>query len=254
MAEIFDIVIAPPVNVEAELIRQVGLVLAIDSRRTSSLLLSAKIPIIVNQYETELEAEIIVEKLQTLGIKAFICIDSELRRLPSSFIRATSLRRDVNEFTFFSEVGLNLTISVADIFLFLLGTRSSIVTEKVTSSKMKFSLPATLLTGGLPVFRKVAQETLKNTTQNERFVRIYTLNSSDPIVEILQQEFNYSFLREKISVSSRINLNATIAELKAFSPRAIYDDKLDNNMGSNEQTEMNCRLIYFSYHFAQQKS
>jgi hypothetical protein len=241
--EIFYVVIAAPPNIDAELIKQTASIVELEPIKIRSLL-STKIPRIVTQYRAAQEAESIVGRLKGLGLIAFVCVDSELRKQPGLFFQAKRLKIDKNEVIFSDNTGMDLIIKRADILLIMVCTRTNKTVETVTSSKMKFNLPATLLTGGFPVFRKVKEETSQNLTQEARFVRFYTLNSIDPVVEISQNGFDYSFLGTKIAASSRINLNTMIAELKVFFPQAIFDDRLDNDVNLEERIEIDCRLIY----------
>ena len=49
---------------------------------------------------------------------------------------------------------------------------------------MELNLPATLLTGGMPIRRKVEEKTREKSIQNEFFVRLYHRQSLEPDVEI----------------------------------------------------------------------
>jgi hypothetical protein len=129
------------------------------------------------------------------------------------------------------------------------GTKTKNTIAAQTNTKLKLNLPATLATGGIPVFRRVKEDNEQTTVQMERFIRMYGQNSLEPIVEISQFGFDYSFLGEKITVSSFMNINTAADELRNMFLKAIFDDSLnENNTELNgDQLEISCRLIYLSH-------
>lgn len=243
---IFHVVITAPSTVDSALIEKVAAVLELEPYIISPLL-SAAIPKIVAQYPTRQLADSTVQRLKALGLGAFICLDSELHKPPVLPFKAYNLQQDTNETTFFDMSGRKLSIRENDVFLILTATKTNKTTEKATSPKMKFSLAGTVLTGGIPVWRKVKEETQQVSIQQEGLIRIYKSVSFDPIVEIVQTRFNYSFLGTKITLSSSTNLNATVIELRTQFPNAAFDDRLSKNISTGDQFEIDCRLIFLYY-------
>jgi hypothetical protein len=85
-------------------------------------------------------------------------------------------------------------------------------------------------------------------------VRFYDRESSEPIVEILQYEFDYSFLGVKIALSSLANFNALVTKIREISPQAIFDDRLTELFKADvpfstpwENVDINCKLIYLHH-------
>ncbi|UCH51051.1 MAG: hypothetical protein JSV54_08625 [Chloroflexota bacterium] len=90
--------------------------------------------------------------------------------------------------------------------------------------------------------------------QIEGFIRLYGRMSSEPVVEILQQDFDYSFLGAEMASSAITNFNTTSAKIRDVFPQAIFDDRLVAPFGSDiqsavpqENVDANCRLIYWYY-------
>ncbi len=122
---------------------------------------------------------------------------------------------------------------------------------------MKLSVPATLLTGGIPVFRKVQDRTKTSSIKTEEFVRLYGWTSVEPIVEIFQYDFDYSSLAEKKRLSSLENMNIVTTELRSRFPLAAFDNRLTKHFKADvpfampgEEIEINCRLICLYYRAA----
>lgn len=180
--------------------------------------------------------------------------DSELRKPSSSTLEVHSLRPTDGTVIFSGKAGEQRMIKATEVFLILTGTKENTTEEEVTRSEMKFSLPGTMLTGGIPVWRRVKKKTLHGSVQVEHFVRLYDRVSLEPIVEISQHGFDYSFLGTKTVVSSFVNLNATVAELRKVFPQAAFDNRLQEHFSVDmafaelgDEIEVNCKLIYLYY-------
>jgi len=124
---------------------------------------------------------------------------------------------------------------------------------------MKFSLPATVLTGGIPIWRKVKEKTKDKSVPTEYFIRIYDHMSPEPIVEILDYDLDYSWLGAKMVTSSTAYFEGIIARIRDIFSQAIFDDRLLESFSTDipfttphEDVEINCSLIYL-YHRTTQK-
>ena len=152
--------------------------------------------------------------------------------------------------------GKEKIFQIENIFLILLGTMQIYKDKELTTTKMKFSVPKTILTGGIPVWKEVNEKTKDISIKTERFIRLYEQTSLEPSVEIWQNNFSYSFLGQKMALSSLANINATAAELRNIFHHAVFDDCLTKPLGentslvlANDNTEITCKLIYL-YHKA----
>jgi len=252
--EIVHIAIAPPDRLEANLIEKVAAIVNKDLYGTR-LLLAGKIPKIIAHYNTMQVAELTAQSLRALGLVAIVYNDSELRKHSQSF-RANTLKFEERAIIFWDKSGQARRIESRNAFLIIKGRLQTYTETEVISTRMKFSLLATVLTGGIPIWRRVKEKTKDKSLQTECFVRLYDWTSLEPSVEILQYDFNYSFLGAKMASSSLANFSTIATKIKDVFPQAVFDDSLTEpfwvdipSTTPRDNIEINCRLIYL-YHKA----
>jgi hypothetical protein len=80
--------------------------------------------------------------------------------------------------------------------------------------------------------------------------------SPELAVEILQDDFDYSFLGTEMVSSATANFSIAIRKIREAFPQAIFDDSLIEPFGANmpdtivqDSIESNCKLLYW-YHQA----
>jgi len=243
--DIVDVAVAPPKIFEADLVKKVAATVNKDLY-TTRLLLAGKIPRIIAHYQTMQEAQSVAYDLRALGLVALVFSDSELHKtFPSSF-RAHTLKLGKGEVIFLSRGGESKTMNADDVFLILKGTIQTTPEKETAKTRKELNLAATLLTGGIPIWRKVREKTKDASIQTEDFVRLYDRMSPGPSVEIYQFDFDYSFLGYRLASSSLVNLSKIVMSLRSTFPQAIFDYTLTAPF---DDTEVNCRLIYL-YHQA----
>lgn len=247
-------VLSAPVDIlESDLLNKIAAILEKDVYQTR-LLLSGNIPKLIAQYQSTQEAELVASRLKALGLVVVICTDRDLRESPSPSFRAHRMRSTNKEITFWDNNGQMIIMDSKDVFLILQGRIQISRDKEVAGTTMKLNLPATLLTGGIPVWHR-SKETIKSTlTEKEYFVKIYNKISLDPMVEIFENNFDFSSLGSKMTHSSFTNFNNIIVELKDLLPEAVFDDRLIKSLevnvtrGTNKHDlELNCKLIYLYY-------
>jgi hypothetical protein len=251
------ILVAPPETIETKLIKEAAAILQKDPY-DARLLLTGKIPKIIAKYPTIEEAESIAKQLVALGLTAIVVYDQKPGESPITRLVAHGLQFGEGTVTFRDKGNQLVKMETKDVFLILKG-RFSISAEKaVTTTKMKLNLSATLMTGGLPVFKKVQETTGKTSVEMGYFVRIYERLSEEPRVEFFENTFDFSSLGQDIAPSSSTNINTIIAKLRALFPGIIYDDRLTQpsviNRDIDRQThdiELNCRYLYLYYQSVQ---
>ena len=214
------------------------------------LLLAGRVPKIVARYDTLQAAELAVLSLRDLGLTATSCDDSDLTKPPQSFL-AYSLRFGQDEATFWNRSTQTLKMTSAEAFLILYGRLETSETKEVTKTKSKLNVALTLLTGGIPVRRKVPETSKETEVRIERFLRLYGRKSADSNIEIRQSEFDYANLAPKIGPSSPGNFSGLVTIIRNAFPQAIFDDSLAGNYGlalpyiaPQENIEVLSRLIY----------
>jgi hypothetical protein len=243
------VAIAPPGVLEANLIKKIAAIVNKDLYGTR-LVLTGKIPRIIAHCQTMQTAESIAQSLRALGLVAIVCKDSELRK-PLESYRAHTLRFGEGEILFQDRGGQVRRMESRNVFLILKGRMENYVETQAMRTKMKFSWPATVLTGGIPIWRKVKEKTKELSLQTQHFVRLYGWTSSEPTVEILQYDVDYSFLGVKMASSSFANFSTVATRLRDIFPQAVFDDKLIKSFRVDapsatprDDIELNCKLIY----------
>jgi hypothetical protein len=245
--EVMHIAVAPPANPDANLVRSVATVIN-KSPSYTRLLLAGEMPKVIAHYDSIQMAESVIQNLRDLGLVAIACRDSELRQFPQTF-KAQTLEFGEKEVLFRDRAGREKRVVENNVFLILEGRIETSVEVETTKPKTKFSLTGTLLTGGIPIWRKVDEKTTARSVQTEYFARLYDRKSPDPGIEIFQQRMNYSFLGAKVAASSFTNFGTVVQRLREVFPQAIFDNRLAKpavltKSSSREDIETNCRLIY----------
>jgi hypothetical protein len=248
------VAIAPPETLEVNLTKKAAAIIGKDLYE-AHLLLSGKIPRIIAHYDTMQMAEFTAQNLRALGLVAIVCSDSELRK-PSPIHRAQTLRFEERAVLFRDKRGQARRMKAKNMFLILKGTIQSYAEKATIKTRMKFNLLATVMTGGIPIWRRVKEKTREMSTQTECFVRLYDRSSTAPAMEILQHSFDYSCLGTKMASSSVTNLDILLTGLRNTFSQATFDDRLTEPCGADipftsprENIEIKCKLIYF-YHQA----
>jgi hypothetical protein len=254
--EILHIAINPPVPVDANITREAAAVLNKELNEMH-LLLTGNIPRIIAHYQSIPTAEEAARRLKSLGITVIVFRDSELRQHSSPIFMAHSLKFGQGEILFQDKRGTARTIKTGDVFLIIKGMAQLQTEKTVTKTKKKLNLPATLLTGGIPIQSKVEEQTTETSLQREFFVRLYHRNSPAPEVEITQHSFNYSCLGAEMSATTPANFHNLTVKIKEFCPQAIFDDRLTRypmpgiSPGmSPTNNNLQCKLIYLFHEIA----
>ena len=252
--EIIHVAVAPPDMLEANLIKEVAAIVKKDLYETR-LMLVGKIPRIVANYKTMQMAELAARSLKDLGLVAIVCENSKLRE-PSHGFKAHTLKFGQKEVLFWDNVGQSTKMVSTNTFLLLKGRMQTYTEKGVTSTRKKLNLPVTILTGGIPVWRKVTEKTGDISIQAECFLRLYDRKSLDPSVEILEYHLDYSFLEAEKDPYSITNFDTIVKKIRDIFPQAVFDDRLTEPHEANlpfvttrDNIEINCKLIYL-YHLA----
>ena len=250
--EVVHVAVAAPNIPEPEIIKKVAAIVNKDPYQTR-LLLSGGLPRLIAHYHKIQEAESTARNLRDLGLAAFICQNSELRK-PSKVFTAQTMEFFEGEAIFRNKGGQTKGIPPSDVFLILKGRLQTPEEEGTTVTRKEINWGATLLTGGFPVSRTVKEKIGGATAQEEPIVRLYNRESSEPAVQMSQHGMAYSFLGAQIAPSSAANFNTLVAKLQDLFPQAIFDDRLMKSSRPGvpsarvpNDPELNCRLLYLYY-------
>ncbi len=251
--DIVHVAVAPKDKLEAGIVERVAAIVNRDLHGTR-LILAGKIPRIVGHYQGLQAAESIAQSLRSLGLVAIVCDDSEFRQPSSERFRAHTMKPGEGGTTFWDKGGQSRVIEAKNLLLILKGTVQARTEKETTRTKTKLNLPATVLTGGIPIMRKVEEKTKGQSIEAECFVRLYDRTSPEPVVEILQRNFDYSSLGKKMAFSSLENLNIVVTELRDRFPQAVFDGRLTERFRVDlpfatpeDEIEINCKLVYLYY-------
>lgn len=105
------------------------------------------------------------------------------------------------------------------------GVRVTITTEVTKKAERRLDLTRAVLTGGLLLTKKVETKSTRSTTSQERFLLLHR-NDGGRDIMIYERRIDYRFLGADLQPSSTANFERLIARLRAFAPRAHYDDRV----------------------------
>jgi len=249
---ILYLALVPLVAPETGVITEVAAIIGKEPYGTR-LLLAGKVPKIIARYESKQMAESVTQKLRDLRLVPILCTESELCRSSEGFI-AHTLEVGQRYVLFYDRGGQKREMKSRGVFLIIKGREETYVTKEKTETTRKFSLARTALTGGIPMWRTQKKQVKESSPVAEYFARIYTRKSSEPAVEIIHNQADYSFLKGEMASSSLANFNIVVTKLQQAFPKAIFDDNLMRASvrqpyapSDVDNAEVNCKLLYLQY-------
>ncbi|APV44868.1 hypothetical protein Dform_01546 [Dehalogenimonas formicexedens] len=221
--EIFHVAAMPPAEMTPDLVSKIAAAVKQPDYQIR-FQLAGGLPRMIGHFKELNEARQAAQSLTVLKVAAFTIAESELRRGVSPEITPFSIDLDDDQTIFTSHDGKNLTLNGADVFLILAGRRTgNFVEDTVAKSTMKVNVAATMLTGGIPVMKRVTTKTNEPLGIVEQFVRMYGRESDAPMVEICQFDFDYSFLGEKMELTTTCNFDTLVDFLKRRFQKAYFN-------------------------------
>lgn len=249
------VAIAPPEVLEQGLLEEVASVLNKETSDTR-LLLAGNIPRIVAHCQDRQAADFMAEKLRGLGLAAMAVGDPELYGQGQRF-DARTIEFHERAVLFRDKRGHVRKMESENVFLILKSRTRSRVEAKDEKAKTKLNLPATLLTGGIPIWRTVRERTTEVSVASQRFAWICERDSWETSVEIPEAQVDYSFLGAEMASSTTTNFETLIARLRKAFPQAIFDDRLARYPTASaaspralDSIEVKLRLVYM-FHVAE---
>lgn len=242
--DIVHVAVGPPDTLETNLIEKVAAIVNKDLYGIR-LLLAGEIPRVIAHYDDVQTAEAVAQSLKGLGLVTIVCKDSELRE-PSLKFRAHTMEFGEGEILFWDKGGRARRMVSRNVFLIVKGRTRVYIEADTTRTKMKFSLAGTVLTGGIPIWRRVKEKTKGLSLDAQCFARLYERQSLETSVEILQDHMDYSFLGAKMAPSSPTNFTIVATKLQEVFPEAVLDGRLMKPFEADD-LEINCKLIYLHH-------
>jgi hypothetical protein len=180
-------------------------------------------PAVVASFADPYQAEALAEKLLKTGVAALVVDATAVPGTAGQFI--------VHRFAF-KEGALKIEaddgqcagIAYGEIDLLLPGTRISGHEETKTVSERKFNLGRTILSGGIPMIKKVERQEVVATEEREKILYLYAGNR--PPVVCSQNGMLYDGLGAAMKLTREMNFAWLMSELRRLSPQAVHDDRL----------------------------
>jgi len=247
--ETIHVAIAPPGILEAGLVEQVAAIVGRDIVDTR-LLLAGDIPRVIAHCQSADAAESTARRLRELGLAAAVCRHSQLHDPARSF-RAHAIEFGEGEVSFRDKAGEERRMGADDVFLLLTGRTRSRGEEEAPKTRRKLNLPATILTGGIPIWSSVREYATGSQAQTACFARVYQRESWRTGVEIQQDGVDYSCLGAEKAFAPLANFNNLVKRLRAAFPRAVFDERLARRPEAispsarwPDSVEIKCRLVH----------
>jgi hypothetical protein len=185
-------------------------------------------PSVMASFSDPQQARALAMKLNLAGVAAMTVDTDGLRSAAGRFV----VRRfELRERGLYLEDGNGQTVEIAyaDIDLLLSGTRILGQTETLTVTERKLSLGKTILSGGIPLTKKVERQ--EEITSEERENLLYLYAAERPPVLFSQGGMTYDGFGPAMKLSRELNFAFLKSELRRLCPGARHDDRLVNRLG-----------------------
>jgi hypothetical protein len=185
-------------------------------------------PAVVACFADPQQARTLSTKLNQSGVATLIIDADAVRSKAGRFVvrrfelKEWSLRIEASD-------GQCAEIAYGDIDLLLPGTRIHGQSETITVTERKFSLGRTILSGGIPLTKKVERQEELNKEERENILYLYA--GERPPVVFSQSGMVYDGLGAAMKLSRELNFAYLTSELRRLCPAAGYDDRLLKRLG-----------------------
>ena len=185
-------------------------------------------PAVLASFAGQEQARALCAKLTEAGVGAFVVDTASLRGEPGPLtvrrflLGARSLCLEAVD-------GVTAEIPYAEIGLLLPGTRISGQSASKTVTERKFSLGRTVLSGGIPLTKKVTRQ--EEVTSEERTKCLYLLARNRPQIVFRQSGMSYDGFGAAMKLSQELNFALLTSELRRLCYAASFDDRLVNRLG-----------------------
>ena len=181
-------------------------------------------PAVLASFADPQQAQALAANLSREGVPALL--------IDSAVVRSRNLTFYVHRFVpgpqtllVESPDGTSSVIDYAAIDLLLVATGSSGQTQTTsTVTERKFSLGKTLLSGGIPMTKKVKQEVTVKVEERDETLWLYA-RGREPVI-FGRSAMNYNGLGDAMQFTRDLNFAYLKNELRRRAPQAVYDDRL----------------------------
>lgn len=180
-------------------------------------------PSVVASFADRSQAGELAEKVSRCGVRTLI-VDAKAVRMRDGVL---IVRRFV-----FERAGLKIethtghqeTIPYAEMELFVTGTSVVGYNETQTVVEKKLDLGKTLLSGGIPMTKKVERQEVVSTEESEQ--RLYLYAHGRPATIFSLHGINYDGFGAEMKLSRKLNFAHLISQLRLHAVGAAFDDRL----------------------------
>lgn len=211
----------------AELIQSLAVALGVTAYEMRQRMIGGG-PAVVASFADPQQARTLSAKLNQSGVATLIIDADAVRSKTGRFVvrrfelKEWSLRIEAND-------GQCAEIAYGDIDLLLPGTRILGQSETITVTERKFSLGRTILSGGIPLTKKVERQEEVNTEERENVLYLYA--GERPPVVFSQSGMVYDGLGAAMKMSREMNFAYLTSELRRICLAAGFDDRLLKRLG-----------------------
>jgi len=165
-------------------------------------------------------------QLQTLGFSVLL-VDPAQVPGDDQRIVARSLELDASGLVVIEGTGSESrhVVPASSIELLQRGLRAASQVKTTTTTERKFAAGRAILTGGLALTKKVQTTTTTREENREPFVVVHR-NDGNPDVVLYEHRLDYRFLGKQMQPTSRGNLEATVAKVRALAPGAPLETRV----------------------------
>jgi hypothetical protein len=182
-------------------------------------------PSVVASFADQQQARGLADKVSRYGINTLI-VDATAARLRSSFFIVRRFNFSDRALRIESHNGQQEILPYAEMKLFLTGTSVVGFSETKTIVEKKFSMGKTLLTGGIPMTKKVERQEEVYSEESEQILYLYAHDRPTALFSL--NGMNYDGFGEEMKQSRKLNFSHLISQLRLHAPGAAFDDRLLN--------------------------
>ena len=186
-------------------------------------------PVVIANFADQNQAEELAVKITAAGVPAWV--------IDTLKVRNNNLPQHVSRFELGAQTlqvetstGESLEIDYKTIDLLLIAICSAGQTETTnTTVERKFSLGKTLLSGGIPMTKKVKTTEILSTEERDKTFWLYTRSGETLIFTC--NAMDYTGLGEARQITRELNFAYLLKELQRLAPQAHYNDQLLTRVG-----------------------
>lgn len=173
--------------------------------------LSSGVPLPVARTASEKEAALVLEKLLSLGLDAGVVSDEEIRGPSVLPVRVRAMEFEEGSLVGLSTTGESHQIAWDDVALFTYGR---IIVKRMEVEERRGRT-------------KRAGEVIdaRELTEDEELLDVHPARGGAPSLRVAAKSFDYSCLGPRKGLLARDNFATLLNELRARSPRAIFDEE-----------------------------